>query len=494
MSKSIAILVLLALAASAPAQITLSTVVNGVTTPVAAGGGVPFGSVAAGWASTEMTFNISYTGTASPYYLTYFNLQQGTPFSKTAADWQSLPVAIPANGLNFTISFQPNEVASFSATLAIGDASNLVYLLGNATPGFTVVAANQTIPSGSAIPFGNVQVGSSATVMATLSNQTSGPLTVGSIAIQGSPFQLQGTSPAGQTVPPGSSANLALIFTPTASGPQQGTLAIGVYTIPLTGTGLAPPPTAFPNPSIQLALTNAASAQQGSVMIPLAQASAASGTGTLTMTFQSAVSGVTSDPAITFADGTLSTTFTVTEGSAQGQFANGPSIAFATGTTAGTITFTATLGANTAQSSVTIPAATVGIDAAVAARDVSCAPSIVYCTTTNIELQINGWDNTRSMDQSAAQLVFEFYDQSGDAIAPGAITIGGSTSLACPPPNGPTITWGECIGDYFQGSSLGGVFGLTVFFPVTGDSDLVTAAQVQITNSVGTAKSAEINF
>jgi hypothetical protein len=494
MSKSIAILALLAVAAGAPAQITLSTVVNGVTTPVTAGGVVPFGAVAAGWASTEMIFNISYTGSASPYYLTYFSLQQGTPFSVTATDWQSLPAAIPANGLNFTIRFQPNEVASFSATLAVGDASDLVYLLGNATRGFTVVAANQTIPTGSAIPFGSVQAGSSATVMATLSNQTSGPLTVGSIAIQGSAFKPQGTSPAGQTVPAGSSANLQLVFSPTATGPQQGTLTIGVYAIPLTGTGLAPPPAAFPTPSIQLALTTVASAQQGSVMIPLAQASAASGSGTLTMAFQSAVSGVTSDPSITFADGTLSTTFTVAEGSAQGQFANGPSIGFGTGTTAGTITFTATLGANTVESSVTIPAAMVGIDAAVAARDVSCAPSIIYCTTTNIELQINGWDNTRSMDQSAAQMVFEFYDSSGDAIAPGAITIGGGTSMACPPPNGPTMTWGACIGDYFQNSDLGGVFGLTVFFPVTGDSDLVTTALVEITNSVGTAQTAQITF
>jgi hypothetical protein len=41
---------------------------------------------------------------------------------------------------------------------------------------------------------------------------------------------------------------------------------------------------------------------------------------------------------------------------------------------------------------------------------------------------------------------------------------------------------------------MAGVFGLTAFFPVTGSSDDVVAAVVQLTNSVGSVESAQITF
>jgi hypothetical protein len=41
---------------------------------------------------------------------------------------------------------------------------------------------------------------------------------------------------------------------------------------------------------------------------------------------------------------------------------------------------------------------------------------------------------------------------------------------------------------------MAGVFGLSVFFPVTGSSDDVVAAVVQIANSVGVAQTAQITF
>jgi hypothetical protein len=194
----------------------------------------------------------------------------------------------------------------------------------------------------------------------------------------------------------------------------------------------------------------------------------------VTLSFQSAVSGVSDDPAITFADGTRSAPFTVAEGASAGQFAAGPSVSFGTGTTAGTLTFTVTLGSQTAQAKVTIPVALIGIDAAVAARNVACDPGLVYCTTTNIQLQINGWDNTRS----TSQLVFSFFNSSGSAIAPGNITVAASSAFE----------------QYFASSAMAGVFGLTAFFPVTGSSDDVVAAVVQLTNSVGSVESAQITF
>jgi hypothetical protein len=91
-----------------------------------------------------------------------------------------------------------------------------------------------------------------------------------------------------------------------------------------------------------------------------------------------------------------------------------------------------------------------------------------------VQLQVNGWDNTRS----TSQIVFSFFDSSGSAIAPGNITISAATPFE----------------QYFAGSDLGGVFGLSALFPVTGNSDLVVAAVVQLTNSAGAVQSAQITF
>jgi hypothetical protein len=292
---------------------------------------------------------------------------------------------------------------------------------------------------------------------------------VGAIAIEGAAFQLAPPSPAGALVATGSSAELQLVFSPTAAGPQQGTLTIGVATFPLTGTGTAPPPPVLPVPSIQLTPAALTSAQQGNLSISLASPSASSGSGTVTLT------GLSDDPAVSFADGTRSATFTVAAGASTGQFSGGPSVAFGTGTTAGTLTFTVTLGSNAPQTTVvTIPAALVAIDAAVATRNVACDPGLAYCTTTNVQLQVNGWDNTRS----ASQVVFTFYNSSGAQIAPGPITVAATAPFQ----------------QYFAASDMAGVFGVTAFFPVTGDSDEVVAAVVQIANSVGTVESMQITF
>jgi len=180
------------------------------------------------------------------------------------------------------------------------------------------------------------------------------------------------------------------------------------------------------------------------------------------------------DPAISFADGTRSASFTVAKGATAGQFVSGPLLSFGTGTTAGTLTFTVTLGSNTAQTAVTIPAATAGIDAAVAARNAACDATLSYCTTSNVELEINGWDNTRS----ASQLVFTFFNASGDPIAPGNIVVPVASAFQ----------------QYFAGSALGGVFGIHALFPVNGDSIQVAAAEVQVRNSAGTVRTSRIVF
>jgi hypothetical protein len=489
MNRTIGLFLLLATAVCASAQVTLSSVQGGVATPV--GQVYPFGSVALG-SVADVDFRLTNTG-SGPLYLTYLNVGGTTPspyFSVLCplspdlcggSALQELPILInPTGTLDFTVQFEPLELGSPSAYMTICAAAVcsgntiMVLLSGTGVPGLSVLWNGQPLGAGETVSFGDVQVGSSQTIALSLANQTSSPLTVPAIpTLTGGAFSLTGSALTAPSVAPGASAELDVIFTPTAIGPQLGTLTIGLSSYPLQGTGVAPPPLVFPAPSIQLTPATLASAQQGSLSVSLASPSASSGSGTVTLAFQSAAGGG-GDPAITFADGTLSATFTVAEGASGGQFSGGPSVSFGTGTTAGTLVFTVTLGSNTAQANVTIPAALVGIDAAVAARNVECDPGLVYCTTTNVQLQINGWDNTRSI----SQLVFSFFDSSGNPISPGNITVAAATAFQ----------------QYFTSSDMAGVFGLSAFFPVNGNSDEVVAAVVQIVNSVGAAQSTQITF
>ena len=460
------------LAPPAAAQLSLYTVQDGVAT--AAGAIYDFGAVSVG-AASSVVFRLEYTGSATPYYLTYFSLL-GAGFSVPQKDWTELPVAIPTSGLNFTVQFQPGEPGSYGANLQLNQTDGIsTILVATGVPGFTFLLNNQALAPGQTVAFGSVQVGSTETLKVLLANQTGAALTVPAIPpLTGSDFSLSGAALSGPVVAPGASAELDVIFAPGAAGQRQATLTIGELDFPLEGVGVAAPPPVLPPPSIQVSLAVAASAQQGTVSVSLASACPVSAGGTVTLAFQPLSAAAVEDSSIAFSDGSRSANFTVAEGAATGQFSAGPTAAFGTGTTAGTLTFTVTLGSNTAQANVAIPPAPVGIDAAVAARNVGCLPSEVYCTTTNVQLQINGWDNTRS----ASQIGFTFFDSAGNEIAPGAIAVDAASDFQ----------------GYFAGSDLGGVFGLAAFFPVNGDANQVVAAQVQITNSAGTTETARITF
>jgi hypothetical protein len=488
MIRPIGLFILLATAASAGAQVTLSSVQGGIA--ILAGSAYNYGPVALGGVA-DAVFRLTNTG-AEGVYLT--GLALNGPTSAPPADapefsvactqspdlcgaqpLQQLPILIgPGGTLDFTVQFQPFELGSPSANMTIAAGNTIsIILLGNAVPGLTVLLNSQALADGQAVTFGSVQMGASQTIALTLANQTNALLAVPAIAPIAGDFSLAGNALSATSVPANSSVELDVIFTPSATGTRQATLTIGLSTYPLQGTGLAAPPPIFPAPSVQLTLATPASAQQGTMAVNLASASASSGTGAATLAFQPAA-GLSDDPTITFANGTRSEVFTVALGTSAGQFASGPTVPFATGTTAGTITFTVSLGSNTAQANVAIPAAEIGVDAAVAARNVECDLALVYCAATNIQLQINGWDNTRS----TSEIVFTFLDSSGSAIAPGSISVSAATAFQ----------------QYFAGSDLGGVFGLSALFPVNGDSTQVVAAQVQLTNSVGATKTSTITF
>jgi len=99
--------------------------------------------------------------------------------------------------------------------------------------------------NGSSFNFGTQAVNvTSAPVTFTLTNAGTGPLTISNMSTTGN-FAISGTVPT--TVAAGSTATVAVTFTPTAAGAQSGTLSItsslGTYVVNLTGTGVYPAPT-----------------------------------------------------------------------------------------------------------------------------------------------------------------------------------------------------------------------------------------------------------
>ena len=174
--------------------------------------------------------------------------------------------------------------------------------------------------AGAIIDFGSVTRGGTHSQGFMLLNAGSATLTIATLAVSGTGFR----GPIGPAAPvqlaPGQTASFEVAFEPQSGQNAQGTLMVDKRVFNLKGQGLDPP---LPGAAIALASTVGASAQQNSVSIALGSASQVSGTGTLTMEFQSAVAGVTDDPAIQFLSGPKRVaTLTISIGDSVAKFGN----------------------------------------------------------------------------------------------------------------------------------------------------------------------------
>jgi hypothetical protein len=383
---------------------------------------------------------------------------RGTGFTLTGLP--VLPVGLePQQALDFSVAFQATGVGSYSASLDTGGPP--VLLTATVAAGLTATvqtASGWQVPGAEGVDFGSVQLGGSAARHFALTNLTGVVLQAGRIAVQGGGFSLAGTAPAGAVLQPGDSAAFDVVYRPIAAGSTLGSIAIGDRTYPLTGAGV---PIPLPRPLLDVELAQARSGQQGTVAVNFDAASLTAGTGSLTLDFQPLASGAT-DPAIQLGVVGRSLTFPIAAGDALARFGDLSAVAFQTGTIAGTLTFTAAIAGATDRKSVVIPAAPVTIVAATGAR-----------AAGSIEVDITGYDNTRS----AGTVVYTFFDASGNAVAPG-ITVDDTASFAA----------------YFAGSTVGGNFLLRAVFPVTGDASGIASFEAQVTNSAGTAGTGRVKF
>ena len=441
------------LAAPASAQFSLYLVNGGVEQPAPAvldlGGVYPTETASA-------LFRIRNTS-AQPASLDLLQAR-GPGFAVTGAP--ALPAGLdPQRSFDFAVVFQATATGSYSASLDTVGAS--VLLTARVLPSLTVQvqtpAGAQTLGA-AGVDFGSVQAGGSVARHFTLTNFTGFVLTAPGIAVQGGAFTLASPPPAGKVFQPGDSAGFDIVFQPAAAGAASGALAIGDRTYPLAGSGL---PVPLPHPALAMQLAQAQSGQNGTVSVGFDAPAQTSGTGVLTLDFQPLAQGAT-DPAIQLGIAGRSISFPVAAGDSQANFGGQATVNFQTGTTAGKLVFTASLGGATDQKSVVIPAAPVSIAAASGKRGAG-----------SLELDITGYDNTRSI----GTVVYTFYDAAGNALG-APIQVDNTADFAA----------------FFASSNDGGNFLLRAVFPVSGDASRIAAFEVQLTNSAGMADTGRVKF
>ena len=436
----------------AKAQLVLNVVDKGAEKAVS--GLYDVGSAEVG-ENIDTKFRIRNAGTASVNLQTL--LVSGAGFRATG--YPAIPYLVaPGTNVDFTVRFTPANYGSYSASLAINGSS--VLLRGVGLAGVLVSAAGAQLASGASVDFGLVERGLSSTQQFSLKNSTGVAVVVTSIAVSGAAFRIPAGAPPRTQLAPGAELTFDVVYEPKASGIAQGTLAIDGRTYLLTGSGKEPP---FLRPSVVLESGALTSGKQGKVSVKLPGISRASGAGVLRIEVQPANGGTDNDRAIQFlSTSSRSIPFQVNEGSTEAVFGSASQVTFQTGTTAGTIVFIAEVGGYREQITTIIPPSAIVVDSASASRNGSA-----------LDVQVTGWDNTRTV----GQMSFTFYSNSGQVIGAPIRSDAGTE-----------------FRKYFDGSTLGGTFGMKASFPVNGNIAEVGGVEVSMQNSSGTVLTQRLKF
>jgi len=237
--------------ASGAASGTLSITDNATNSPqtaslsgtgVATGGSVTlspssfnFGNVAVNNYSNWQAFTLSNSGSGA---VSISNVAASGPFDVSSTCGSVLAAA---SNCTIWVLFAPTANGNFSGTLSVTDsAANSPQT--SALSGTGGNGGSATLSPGS-LSFGNVTVGSTSAAQAvTLKNNSSGSMTVSSVAVNGSFAQSNNCT----TLAAGASCTINVTFKPTAAGNASGTLTVtdtatnSPQTASLSGTGVAP--------------------------------------------------------------------------------------------------------------------------------------------------------------------------------------------------------------------------------------------------------------
>ena len=310
-------------------------------------------------------------------------------------------------------------------------------------------------PSSGAIAFGTVQSLQIEACTISLQNFNAQSISVGSVTVSGTGFQIPKAVQTPLSMPPGGTVTLTINFSPTASAVYSGVLTVDTQTFPLTGTGLIPP---LPTPILSFDSGSATSAQQPNLTMTLPSPSPEAASGSVNISFRPDSLLVADDTAVAFvATGARSVPFSIHPGDTQISLGGQPGAVFQTGTTAGKITFTVSI--NVAMSgdptlTMTIPAETIFLESASA-----------IARSGALDVQVWGFDNT----YSAGSMAFTFYDLTGKTIGSGPVS----------------ADFSSAFGSFFKSGKSGSAFQMLVTFPVTGNAAEVGAIDLQMSNSAG---------
>jgi hypothetical protein len=347
---------------------------------------------------------------------------------------------------DFTVRFLPEAEGSYSANLSAGNAS--VILRGAGLAVASVVHQGQTLFQGGIIDLGSVEVGSPATTTVLLQNRTPRPLTIPTLSTD---FAFATPIPLPVLLDPGAELALRLTATPSTPGLRTGTLAVAGRTFQLRVTGT------LPRLSEARILTDAATVTSGQhvrVRIEFAEPAASPAAGTLELEFSG------DDPAVRLTTGRLAS-FSVPAGARLARFGDSDEIVLQTGTLAGTIRLIVKTPGRQVQREFVTLFLPVVVDEARATREGS-----------TLVVALSGFDNSRS----ASSLSFQFADKAGNPLgSPFTVT--------------PENEWRN----YYQTSTLGGLFRLRAVFPVAGDASLVGSVTVAMANAIGRTEIGRLN-
>ena len=155
-----------------------------------------------------------------------------------------LPLTLqPGQGTQLRVNFTPSVTGKSTGTVTlVSDALNSKLTISVWGTGVNTNAANLVV-SPSSLSFGNVTVGSSASLPLTLS-ASNGPVTISSVQDNSSEFALSGLA-LPTTISAGQSVTATMMFTPNASGTASANLVVtsdaanSPNAVPLTGVGVA---------------------------------------------------------------------------------------------------------------------------------------------------------------------------------------------------------------------------------------------------------------
>lgn len=394
----------------------------------------------------------------------------GFQFDNRTGNWTTPPtpmtlLAHGANSLTIWMAFQSNCPVSCNSTLRVNTTSITLFGSTANVPNVSITfnGNHRELLPGDPIEFGGWQVGLKESVTLFLENRGNQPIQIQAMTLNasGGGFALITPPAFPLNLNPSEIRQFDLQFAPTSATTYRAALLIDRRSIGISGLGINP---VFPSLKLIVdpVLTSAA---QINLKLQLDGPAPYAATGGVRLGFTPAAAGGKDDNQIFFvATQSRALAFSVQPGDTYATFGVTQSPAFQTGTTAGTLTFSVDFQGVTNQSKSSIPAQAIAVDATIANRP----------NDSELDVQINGFDNTRT----AGQLAFTFFDKTGATVAPGRIVYDATTAFQ----------------QFFQTSTAGGMFSVLARFPVRGSTANIATADVELTNSAGTTTAAKLKF